>query len=1370
MAVFGKGCNSLIYFDGQVDYQINDIYFQDPYGDLIISILVQNGGLPLTLTPRTDYQISVNPPLNSEHYKVYNGGVITLSNSIISNLHTGDVLFVYRETDIVQPLRVSEITDNYDLSLEIQLDKIVKMIQDIKCTANDRLLKELQSQPDGVYIMGVSNGHIFVVPNPLPDPSTLTDGNIIAVQGGVYTDVPNIAVGRELPLQHAADAGKILQTDGVNPLWITIPSQFPDQSGHDGEHLATDGTTVQWVAPPIGVPTQTTADSGKILQADGTTSQWIDIPTQFPDQSGHDGEHLATDGITVQWVAPPIGVPTQTTADSGKILQADGTTSQWIDIPTQFPDQSGHDGQFLSTDGTTVQWLPVGGENPAKIEDASGVLTGYSLNIASDTEINISALSARFLVNAQRLEIDYQGGTVTKPDGDGVFYVVLDSTGAVTFRPLRPEVYDGTVVTLGSILSINNAISDFETSATNLKGLSDQIKYLSNIVGGRIFNAFLASEGDDSLQMNSLITGIADLWRYGLNSTTLGNYNFAEWTFTNPISYTFVSGDGDQTAITQAFDFRNIPVYRSDGTFDVLGPSDFTLALVYILPNKPDVLFLSVGLGEYDVNNDDVKSIDTLLLAYRDIIPQILGIYGICIGAVKFVYGKDFSTASGSEVIPYGGEYSTGGSTGSDSLQHVFDLSSSILGGIEIAVASTDTINITTSGEAVFVDLNSNTFSRVPLSDVSGLAVDVTTGNVSYLYLDKNGTFSIDAALIAQPNVDKILIGTISHYNDAIDGVYSDFPLGEFDTLRIKDLYKDISPSVRGLVPTLNNVINGTDIVQSINLGAGTFLSYYYKGNIATLSDISFRFFTPPIGYLRDGYVTDSTADTFSALPLVAKIYDENGSALVDLPEDGTAVYPLYFRTDGSDTELIAVIPHSIVPFRVEGEDFIREMESYIPSFILDNFAQVGFLFAKNDEGTIEWTTSTDIEAVRDVTGLSGYLTIPNTRKSVALIEHVNGQLREIDYTKYNEQLFHMSNFTLKEIAIISYRHLEDIIGTSNIPQTYNSVPITQIGSSRVLTFDSKVTNYTPADLNTSTSIPFEMTAEYLSELNYNDRIFSLFIKNIGNIPYFVHEFKYDVTFTANRDLSIGLLFAVFLDTSSSPNVTVVLENTTLTCTYEINLPWVTVSILEPITSGSTHTIRIILTNPIDSPNIITTNHDFYIEWNRYDTSHINFTGLIDFYTASNIDYETFDIGPLKNFDITTNTGDYMVPVPKYPIGGLIPGDIVIIYYRNNNKLHPVPRVANFKYISKYVPSLFLEDGLGNTLSANYVGNTCTTNNYYVNDTPSILKFVFKDVTQDMIDNWNLNLREFNVSDQNPFVGDLESIISVANASDLFDI
>lgn len=197
-------------------------------------------------------------------------------------------------------------------------------------------------------------------------------------------------------------AGQVLTSNSGSLAWISIPTQFPDQSGNGGKFLQTDGTTVEWAIPNFLTNPMTSfgdiiiggtsGATGRL--AIGTEGQSLTVSNTglpywaalIPTVSGQTNKVLSNNGTITQW-ATFNEVPAIISADSGKILSNNGSTSLWI-TNTAPPSVSGQSGKFLGNNGTITTWNSIS-QVPSTIGNAGKILTNDSSSYFWDTLVSV---------------------------------------------------------------------------------------------------------------------------------------------------------------------------------------------------------------------------------------------------------------------------------------------------------------------------------------------------------------------------------------------------------------------------------------------------------------------------------------------------------------------------------------------------------------------------------------------------------------------------------------------------------------------------------------------------------------------------------------------------------------------------------------------------------------------------------------------------------------------------------------------------------------------------------------------------------------------------------------------------------------------
>jgi hypothetical protein len=178
--------------------------------------------------------------------------------------------------------------------------------------------------------------------------------------GGTGAITAQAAINNLLPSQ-ASNSGKVLQTNGVNVSWQSLPtlgplaslSLVPIVNGGTGAATATDAITNL-------LPSQT-GNAARVLTTNGTVASWQPLPalpslgplatlTVAPIINGGTGATTASTAINNL-------LPSQTSA-SGRFLSTNGTNVTWVAVTANsiLPSQSGQQGRFLYTNGSSVSW------------------------------------------------------------------------------------------------------------------------------------------------------------------------------------------------------------------------------------------------------------------------------------------------------------------------------------------------------------------------------------------------------------------------------------------------------------------------------------------------------------------------------------------------------------------------------------------------------------------------------------------------------------------------------------------------------------------------------------------------------------------------------------------------------------------------------------------------------------------------------------------------------------------------------------------------------------------------------------------------------------------------------------------------------
>lgn len=542
-------------------------FFSFPIDDLtdIRVSTVDPDGIRVPLQNGTDYQvIMATPPITGGEIRFTGYTDYTPSRIFrIQRIEPIEQSFSFDEYERISPTEVENALD-YRCRIEQQLECEISDLKKNALLAGQ--YPDLTNAPDG-KILETKNNQMILVDHRVPLATGVPDGSILAAKSDKWTAATNIAVGRELPSggttgQHLTKKDNSdFSVDWTNP--PTLLDLLPSLTGNAGKDLKVkqDETGTEWVKDVSGVPSGGT--KGQVIVKNSST----DNDVSWKDQRMPDPSTVA-DGKTV-------------VSQSGKWVESSAPT-------------------VLSDD--------------QQIEDSSGMLTGYTVT-NNGGNLVISACKIRFLVGGKRVEKDFPQTTIPAPISDGIYYVVAKVGGTITADTTRPQVDSPDEVTLSIINVASGSIRDIETEGTNLKGLSDQIKFLSGLIGGRMFNGNLVSSGKTALAIDSLVPGKVDLWRYGLNSNDLGQYNFGTWTFSNPINFRYENKDGALGAVESDIDFNALQYYDSTGALTNLARGKHTMMLVYIEPRVPNLFRLTYGLGEWD-NHETRPSVLELSLIH----------------------------------------------------------------------------------------------------------------------------------------------------------------------------------------------------------------------------------------------------------------------------------------------------------------------------------------------------------------------------------------------------------------------------------------------------------------------------------------------------------------------------------------------------------------------------------------------------------------------------------------------------------------------------------------------------------------------------------------------------------------------------------
>lgn len=353
--------------------------------------------------------------------------------------------------------------------------------------------------------IGNTTGLVFTG-GPITTSGSFSIGGTLQIQHG-GTGAGSAAQARTniLPVQVAADAGKVLVTDGVDVGWVALNGNVVSVDAK------ADGTGLVFSGGPI-TTSGTLALSGTLNVASGGTganTPQTALNNLLPPQAAHPGKILTTDGSNTSWTTSSAGTVTSIDIDgsttgltfTGGPVTVDGTlilggvlglanggtgeTSAKAALNALLPVQTTSAGKILTTDGTDVSWTTAAAGSVTSVQ-ASGGATGLTFTGGPITDNGVLTIG-------------------------GVLSIQSGGTGATTAPAALTALLPSQAGNANKVLTSNGGAAVWETPAPTPAGLTTQVQYNNaGVLAGSANFTFNAATS--TLNVNSLVSnGVVEL-------------------------------------------------------------------------------------------------------------------------------------------------------------------------------------------------------------------------------------------------------------------------------------------------------------------------------------------------------------------------------------------------------------------------------------------------------------------------------------------------------------------------------------------------------------------------------------------------------------------------------------------------------------------------------------------------------------------------------------------------------------------------------------------------------------------------------------------------------------------------------------------